>query len=308
MTAQAPAWWPRTAVGCFEDLVTYRLVGASACADRITGALVSVAAASQSQHRNVTLDLADAASLFCDLKPDTALYRNLAEQLRRAGRTGRAEEVRRAAQVVSDYRRAARENVISHTCDLLGHAETLLVHDYSSMVMHILERLGDDGPRQIVVTAGEPLGQGPHIAHAAAAAGHHITFIPDMSAARIIDRVDYFLTGVECFYGDGSIANTVGTLMLALLCRDAGVPVVAPAETLKCDLEHASVSDVELTASLLHPWPAVPPDHSSEWRTVPFVLDAVPAALLAYFVTEDGKCEPDQVGALARAERTRTQH
>ncbi|MBQ3749385.1 MAG: hypothetical protein II863_18400, partial [Kiritimatiellae bacterium] len=36
-------------------------------------------------------------------------------------------------------------------------------------------------------------------------------------------------------------ANTVGTTMLALLCREAKVPVVAPAETLKCDLARSSV-------------------------------------------------------------------
>lgn len=305
MSTELPPWWPTEAVVCYVDLVTYHLIGASACADRITDALVAIAAASESNDRNIADDLADAAAVFCALKPDTALYRNLADHLNHAGRSGRATDVLAAAASLSAHRQGAREGVIAHACGLLQSADTLLVHDYSSMVMRIVERLGTQRPRQVVVTAGEPLGQGARVAAQAAAAGHHITFIPDMSAARIIGRVDCFLTGVECFYGDGSLANTVGTLMLSLLCHDADVPVIAPAETLKCDLQHATVLDVELTAALLHPWPPARAQNSSEWHTVPFVLDAVPAALITYYVTEDGKSTPNEVGSLARTARLR---
>jgi ribose 1,5-bisphosphate isomerase len=296
-----PAWWPTTASSCFEDLVAYRLVGASACADRITASLVLIARESQERRRDLRADLADAARLLCALKPDTALYRNVVDALGRAGATGRARDVESAAGRLTSYRSAAQVRVVNRTQTLLEAADTLLVHDYSSMVERILRGLGAVRPRRVVVTVGEPLGQGPRVARLAAAAGHEVTYTPDMSVARVIDDVDFFVTGVESFYLDGSLANTVGTTMLALLCREAKVPVVAPAETLKCDLARSSVSDAPLTAQLLHPWPPDACMHDvDEDKVVRFVLDAVPALLITTYVTETDTCEPTNVGALAR--------
>jgi ribose 1,5-bisphosphate isomerase len=300
MSAVPPAWWPSEASSCFADLVTYRLVGASACADRITAALVSVAAESQAQQRDISGDLAEAGQLFCDLKPDTALYRNLAASLRQAGRNGGAAQVRQAAQDLTDYRRAAQAGVVDHTEAFLEDADTLLVHDYSSMVLRILDGLGTKRPRRVVVTAGEPLGQGMRVARMAAAAGHQITYTPDMSVARVIDGIDGFITGVESFYADGSLANTVGTRMLGLLCREAGVPVIAPAEALKYDADRDTVTEAALNARLLHPWPNTEAVPNSDWTTVQFVLDAVPSSLITMYATEKGICRPNEVGATAR--------
>lgn len=294
-----PAWWPAAASSCFEDLVAYRLVGASACADRITNSLVLIARRSEERGRDVRVDLADAARSMCALKPDTALYRNVVEALGRAGATGRARDVASAARGLTDYRRAAQVSVVSRTQSLVERADTLLVHDYSSMVERILRGLGATRPRRVVVTAGEPLGQGPKVARLAAAAGHEVIYTPDMSVARVIDEVDFFLTGVESFYLDGSLANTVGTTMLGLLCRETQVPVVAPAETLKCDLARSSVSDAPLTARMLHPWPGGAGIPEVD-EVVRFVLDAIPASLVTTYVTETDTCEPKDVGALAQ--------
>lgn len=288
MTGDPPPWWPTEATTCFEDLVAYRLVGASACADRITAALVRVASQSESLGRDVSRSLTQAGRLFCGLKPDTALYRNLATALTEAGRDGRAVDVATAATALAGYRRTAQQSVIHRTEALLEDADTVLVHDYSSMVLRILEGLGARRPRRVVVTAGEPLGQGARVARLLAAAGHEITYTPDMSVARVIGEVDAFITGVESFYPDGSLTNTVGTVMLSLLCRETGVRVIAPAETLKCDTELSSVAGAALTACLLHPWPIDADAQVRQWDVVRFVLDAVPASLITNYVTEEG--------------------
>lgn len=300
MRVRFPAWWPPEAATCFEDLVAYRLVGASACAERITAALVSVAFGSHALKRDVCEDLIEAGRAFCELKPDTALYRNLAITLTRAGKSGRPTDVEAAAQTLSGYRHAAQRSIISRTEAHLEDADTLLVHDYSSMALRILLGLGERRRRRVVVTAGEPLGQGVQLARQVAAAGHEVIYTPDMSVARVIDQVDAFITGVESFYPDGSLANTVGTVMLGLLCRETGVEVIAPAETLKCDLDRSSVDAAKLTARLLHPWPDDAVGQRRDWNVVQFVLDAVPAALITTYVTEEATCAPGDVGSVAR--------
>ena len=65
--------------------MAYRLVGASACADRITDSLVAIAMESEERNLDISAGLLEASELFCSLKPDTALYRNLTAKLSRAG-------------------------------------------------------------------------------------------------------------------------------------------------------------------------------------------------------------------------------
>ncbi len=300
MTAPAQ-WWPEEASACFADLVSYRLVGASACAGRITAALVAVGGESQSRRRDVAADLAHAANAFCDLKPDTALYRNLAGALVAAAGCGGAAAVADAAAGLRKYRHEAHEAVLRNAEDLLQDAGTVLVHDYSSVVLDVLARLGSRRRRRVVVTAGEPLGQGMRVARLVAAAGHDVTYSPDMSVGRVAAELDAFLTGVESFYGDGSLSNTVGTRMLGLLCREEGVSVIAPAETLKYDPDQPAAHAAGLQAHLLHPWPSNEVLRDTGWTAVQWVLDAVPAALVTSFVTELGVLPPVHVGARARA-------
>lgn len=281
--------------------MAYRLVGASACADRITDSLVAIAMESEERNLDISAGLLEASELFCSLKPDTALYRNLTAKLSRAGASNDSSHVRRAGQALAAYRHTAQQAVVLNAESLLQDAETLLVHDYSSTVLRIVRGLGAKRPRRIVVTAGEPLGQGGRIAHAASAAGHNVTFTPDMSVARVIDGVDAFVTGVESFYSDGSLANTVGTRMLALLCGEAGVQVIAPTELLKYDNDRPTVTDSDLEARLLHPWPRDEVESREHWDIVKFVLERVPANLVTSYVTEAGVCVPTAVVAPARA-------
>lgn len=300
VTPRIVQWWPTEASSCFEALETYRLVGASACADRITAALVAVGGQSQSLHRDVGADVAEAGRLFCSLKPDTPLYRNLAAPLARAGSNGGATAVRAVAQELSSYRRAAQGAVADYAQAVLEDSETLLVHDYSSTVIAILDKLGAERSHRIVITSGEPLGQGMRVARLAASSGHRVIFAPDMSVARVIGEVDHYVTGVESYYADGSLANTVGTFMLALLCRDTGVSVLAPTETFKYDRECPSAIKAELTARMLHPWPNFVEAENQGFQTVQYVLDAVPAAVVTSFVTEKGVCPPRLVGGVAQ--------
>lgn len=300
MTSAIPGWWPAAASATYEELVSYRLVGASACADRITSALVAVAEAAEGRGGDVALELEGAGEIFCRLKPDTALYRNLADVMTHASQRGGTQAVRHRARELTELRARAQHDVVRATAALLDQMRTILVHDHSSMVMRVLHAL-PAMRRRVVVTTGEPLGQGLRVAKEAADLGYDVTYLPDMSVARVVQSVDVFLTGVEVFYGDGSFANTVGTTMLGLLCRETDTPVLAPAEALKLDRQVGSASIAPLSAALLHRWPADGSDVPAEWSTVQYVLDAVPASVVSSYITEVSTCSPDQVGDVAGA-------
>jgi ribose 1,5-bisphosphate isomerase len=294
-----PSWWPRETVACFEDLLSYRLVGASACADRFTSALIRLADQAEEDGRDVAAGLDEAGRAFCALKPDTALYVNVVELLARANHNDRALDVCDRALWLGAYRRQAQRQIIQQASRVLEEAELLLVHDYSSSVMQVLSELARRRPRRVIVTAGEPLGQGARVADIVGSLGHQVIYTPDMSVGRVIKGADAFITGVESFYADGSLANTVGTMMLGLLCREHAIPVIAPTECLKLDRQRDCVEMDDLSARMLKPWPPEGRSDTADWCIEDHVLDAVPSSLVSTYVTEAGTCSADDVGGAA---------
>lgn len=300
LTTSPPAWWPQVATRCYTALQEYRLVGASACADQITEAVTSVAATA-SEHPDVAGDLAqalaEAGRLFRALKPDTALYANSLDNLLREPLS--AEAVAERAQTLLEYRRHAAQRITALAAETLENSAAILVHDYSSAVLRTLASLADAGPRDILVTECAPLGQGARVAGLVADMGHRVVYGSDCSIGRLVERADAFVTGVEGFFADGSLANTVGTLPIALLCREFGVQVIAPSELLKFDRSASAARMSDLHARLLHPWPQDPQAAGGGWEIEDHVLDAVPAHLVDCYLTERGHVQPCDVGVLA---------
>lgn len=296
-TEKLPTWWPVAVRSCVDELESYRLIGASACADRITDAVEQVAVAAAGQGIDVAAEMSRAGDRFCALKPDTALYVNVIHLLTASSAT--ADDVVASAARLRAYRTQARAKILDATVARLTAAKTILVHDYSSAAAAALVALSGAGcRRRVVVSAGDPLGQGERVARLVAEAGHQLVYAPDASLGRLVPDVDVFLTGVETFYPDGSLANTVGTLAIALLCREFGTEVLAPTECLKLDARVPAARTDVLTARLLHPWPG---DWIAELGATveDHVLDAVPARLVNSYVTETGVLTSGEVGARA---------
>jgi translation initiation factor 2B subunit (eIF-2B alpha/beta/delta family) len=292
-----PAWWPSGARACVGDLQSYRLVGASACADRITGAVEEIAIAAAEQRLNVGLEVRRAAERFYHLKPDTAMYGNVVKFLTEAGET--ADAIVNAASRLRDHRKSARQTIRVATAERVAAARTILVHDYSSACVDTLLTVAKAGKsKRVVVTAGEPLAQGERVAGVMLKMGHEVVYTPDTCVGRLMRDVDVFLTGVEAFYGDGSLANTVGTRAICLMCREFRKEVVAPAECLKLDSGTESADTTALNARMLRSWS---PGWMSEREILveDHVLEAVPPALVDAYVTEAGCLNACEVGPRA---------
>lgn len=295
-----PTWWPEDAVRCYTDLREYRLVGASACADRITGAISAVAHAASERLDfvgDLEQTLGEAGQLFRALKPDTSLYANSLDFVLRGEPT--ASAVAERAEALTTYRRRSQDRIAVVAAAAVREAESILVHDYSSAVLRTLAECAHDRPRRVIVTECALLGQGPRVAQAVADMGHRVVYGSDCSIGRLAARADAFVTGVEGFFADGSFANTVGTLPIALLCREFGVPVIAPAELLKLDRSAETACVDSLHARLLHPWPAGQQlrEHAAEIED--HVLDAVAADLVTCYATEHRRARPGEIGTMA---------
>ncbi|MGH2442665.1 MAG: hypothetical protein ACRDFX_05840, partial [Chloroflexota bacterium] len=301
-TTPAPDW-PEETRRAYEDLRTYRIVGASACVVAIMGALQAVAQQTPPGGKGAVLRrVSQTGEHFCALKPNTAAYVNAVRWLLIGIEDGADD--RTAAAVISGrvqeyaaYHRESMGRIAARARELLPAGSHVLVHDYSSSVLAAVT----DASRQgriltVFVTAGEPLGQGPKLARAIAASGHRIVYLPDAGIGRVMGEIDIVLSGVETLFRGGDLANTVGTYPIALAARDANIPVYGVTERIKIHPTAVTATACELHAQVLHPWPpsrvALPA--GADIRNQ--VLDLTPARLITGYVTEEGVLPPAGVG------------
>jgi ribose 1,5-bisphosphate isomerase len=297
--------WPPVVSDVYGRLASYELVGASACVREIVGALAVLARAVADRDGDVLTELRVAGRDFCELKPETAVYRETVAWLLRgldeAPPVEVASRIGVRVQRFLEQRERALEELAAEGAKIVSSVESVLVHDYSSTVMAVLRACAAAGSRLgVVATAAEPVGGGLRVASESAAVGHRATLIPDTGVARLLDDIDAVLIGVETAYIDGALANTVGTYAIALLARDAGLPVYALTDCLKIEPRRPR-RHAELQAELLVDWPDRPPPAGVDVRTE--VLDLTPGELLTAYVTERGVVAPSALAAAYASSR-----
>lgn len=105
----------------------------------------------------------------------------------------------------------------------------------SPMLDQLAKRPGGAGGKlglAVYICESRPLCEGVIMARQLAAAGLDITLITDAQACVFIDQVDIVMFGADAVC-PGGVVNKVGSKLLALAGRAAGVPVVAVTDSMK---------------------------------------------------------------------------
>jgi hypothetical protein len=84
----------------------------------------------------------------------------------------------------------------------------------------------------VIVCESRPLCEGVAMAQRLAAAGLHVALITDAQAGVFVEEADVVLLGADAVTPAG-VVNKVGSKLLALAAKAAGVPVVAVTDSLK---------------------------------------------------------------------------
>ncbi len=142
-----------------------------------------------------------------------------------------------------------------------------------------------------------PLLQGARLtAHELASEGIPHAIEADSAAASTILRglVDCAIVGSDRIAANGDVANKIGTLGVALACREAGIPFLVAAPWSTVDLETPDGDAIEIEER--------PGEELTEWggtRVAPAAsrgfnpaFDVTPARMVSAVVTERGLVEP----------------
>jgi len=124
---------------------------------------------------------------------------------------------------INEYQSSLR-SVVQNASEMIRRYRSILTHSYSSTVASAIENCRDIS---VYITESRPGYEGRRLAERLAARGHDVTLIVDAAASYVVDQglVDAVVLGCDAILDDGSIANKIGSKMIALSAMDAGVPV-----------------------------------------------------------------------------------
>jgi translation initiation factor 2B subunit (eIF-2B alpha/beta/delta family) len=175
---------------------------------------------------------------------------------------------------------AARTKVARRAAKAIKDARTVLTLSYSTDVFEALKHHEGSESLQVYVCESRPLREGVQLVADLRKASVAATLIADAAGPTLVSRADAVVTGADSLLRRGSLVNKIGTLSLALACREDGVPFLPLLEGLKVELEGEEMAWEEEKRD--------PAELSSRVEALNFYFEKVPPGLLDVLITDVG--------------------
>ena len=182
----------------------------------------------------------------------------------------------------------ARAEVAEAAARALEGTSSVVTVSYSSDVYEALLRVGEKAPDlEVTVCESRPLREGVKLARDLSDAGLRAVVVADAAGPGLVAEADAVLTGADALLRTGALVNKIGTLGLALACREFGVPFWPLLEALKVELEGDT-----------RPWEPEdrPPEEMAEnVNARNFYFERVDPRLVEEVVCDAGRMTPERL-------------
>ena len=256
---------------------------------------LTVETSPDSTAHDTTRSLSEISAWLVDTKPSMTSIRTVTDL---ASQTWRESGSRHAViQAMSDFIAESETSIarIADHADLIVAGSTVLFHSYSGSLLQLLGRAAQTTPRlTYVFTESRPYRESRRVVAALADATVEFVGVSDAAMAAAAAEVDLVVVGADAVFGDGSFANKIGSLPLALSARYADTPYYVATELSK--LYRGDPSDVAMEQR--------PPEELADdwdlWRTGRVSIrnqffERVPADLITAYLTDHGRLFPHEL-------------
>lgn len=232
---------PQTAQKKFDDIITSRVLGANTHIRLIGEIMVDIANDSVLNGREIREHIVKTAQYFKDTRgqQSRAIY-NAINYFTKGFEELINKEKRDIVHIiisqVQQYAKQANHNIeklISYGVTLCEKMDTIMVFDYSSTVDTFLKAL--PAGKHIYIPESRALDGGKPFVETAVQAGHDVHFIPDTTMLFALKKCQAAFMGAETFYPDGTVFNTIGSDILAVLCEYLRKPLYVLTPFIKVD-------------------------------------------------------------------------
>ncbi|MEE9163608.1 MAG: hypothetical protein V3U17_02280, partial [Thermoplasmata archaeon] len=178
----------------------------------------------------------------------------------------------------------ARQKVARDAVEALRGAETVVTLSYSSDVLEALTHPEASDGLRVYVCESRPLQEGIPMASDLRQAGVDAVLVADAAGPTVVGRADAVVCGSDSLLRGGGLVNKIGTLSLALACREYHVPFLPLLEVLKLELEGQEIRWEEERRD--------PEELSTRVEALNFYFEEVVPTLLGTVVTDAGTERP----------------
>lgn len=175
------------------------------------------------------------------------------------------------------------------------NAGSLATAFYGTALGIVYSAASDRGIRMVYSDETRPVCQGSRLTvWELSRAGVPVTLICDDMAASVISqgKVDAVIVGADRIAANGDTANKIGTLGLAIIAHQYGVPFIVAAPTSTIDRSIADGSGIVIEQRDPIEVLKVPIDGVEVYNPA---FDVTPARLIDWIVTEEGAFKPDDI-------------
>ena len=191
---------------------------------------------------------------------------------------------------------ASIARVAQHADAYIKPGAKVLFHSYSGSLIQILTRAANAAADlTFMLTESRPYRESLRIVEALQQLPVEFVAYSDASMALAAAEADLVLVGADALFRDGSFANKIGSLPLALSCRHAGTPYYVVTELSK--LYPGEPEDVAMeqrpAAELADDWPLW---NAGRLAVRNQFFERVPADLVSAYLTDEGVLSPEELG------------
>jgi ribose 1,5-bisphosphate isomerase len=231
-----------------REIRALRIQGAREIAKAAVHALAVQARESRAKKPSEFIsELLEAADALAATRPTEPMLRNsLRNSIRhvllqlRKKKAGSVRELKAiVAREEEDYFKnveASLRSIAEYGAKEIPQGATVITYCHSTTVMAVLRRAHEIGKEiEVIVCETRPKYQGRMTAKELRDAGVPVTLIVDGAMRSVIRDAHLALVGADAISATGDLYNKVGTSVLALVARHAGVPFYSAAELHKFD-------------------------------------------------------------------------
>ncbi len=238
---------PPGARGAFDDIVEYRVLGASKHIAMI-GEMFGAIAADGVKSGQSAAEMLERVSLVAEYFTETrgkasSAVANAIIDMTRGMDAWRSLDTKEASKNIaealsrfSENARASIEKILGYMANVTRGMSAIMAFDYSSTIARFLEK-GQVG--KVFIPESRTINGGRNYVEACMKSSSGIHFIPDAAMLYYLRECDAAFIGAETFYPDGTAFNTTGSDILGLACADLNIPLYVPTTLNKLDWQGA---------------------------------------------------------------------
>jgi translation initiation factor 2B subunit (eIF-2B alpha/beta/delta family) len=259
--------------------------------------LLTLEAAPDADVRDV---VSEAAAWLVETKPSMTSMRTVAALALEA--TSGADPRTAVLTQMRDFIAESEQGIAriaDHAEAFIKPGSKVLYHSFSGSLLHLLGRAAEATPDlTLMLTESRPYRESRRIASALAATDASFVAYSDASMSLAAAEADLVIVGCDALFVDGSFANKIGSLPLALACQHTNTPYYVATEVSK--LYPGDPDDVAMEQR-------PPSEMAADWdlwasgrvEVRNQFFERVPAELVTAYLTDRGVLLPGEIGALA---------